>query len=862
MTDEAVVGSDRVNLLDGSTGGTDITKSEECYEEVAPGDKIYRSSRSNVLHSTSDFDVSGHVFDFQTKPQKGQTQKKVACSALPFLSAFLLDSSLKLHTATMDSSDDEPLVSAKKKKKTSPKPEAVKSNNASKKKRKREPEPDKAPSSSPKKAKKGVVKSLKKLEKTERLQYAMQAFLWWNAKEPPEGFQWETMEHAGVSFPEDYEPHGIKMLYDGEPVDLTPAQEEAATFFAAMDPEGMHLGNPKTGKIFIKNFFADFKQILGKGHVIKDFKKCDFGPIRRHLNEQKIIRKAITDEERKANKEDRNQAMYKYGFAIVDGHLEKVGNYNMEPPGAFRGRGEHPKMGKLKQRVIPEQVSLNVSECAPIPQCRVRGHAWGDVRHDPTGQWLATWKENINNQSKYMQLAAQSSFKGKSDRSKYSKAAKLCKEIVAIRKSYKKDLKSKDKRTRQLATAVWVIDRLALRVGGEKDTDEEADTVGCCSLRLEHFHFDPNDQGGDNKELELEFLGKDSMLYKQTIDFGAAIYNDDNGMGTKVYDNLKGFCSKKSATDEVFDAINPTMLNNHLKRFMDGLSAKVFRTYNASKTLQDELRKTEATAGWNRLTPAEKVVEYNSANREVAILCNHQRSVSKAQETQLEAIGNKLETLKKQRKTLKGILKCLNAGKPEKIPLKKNEEKMVEEVADAIAKAKKMKEKATTNEQKIKATEADEKAKQMRRDVTLKKFNQAHLWEKVPTKAQVIKRITNWGNKITKMEMDLKHKDDNKEVSLGTSKINYMDPRITVAWCKRNEVPIEKVFSKTLRDKFNWAMAVEPQWEFNESIRLWDYLQDAKNTSPNNLNNKAVSPHLSTQVISIDCRSLAKAVKH
>jgi DNA topoisomerase-1 len=96
-----------------------------------------------------------------------------------------------------------------------------------------------------------------------------------------------------------------------------------------MDPDGMHLGNPKTGKIFIKNFFTDLKSILGKKHVIKDFAKCDFEPIRRHLNEQKIIRKAITDEERKANKEDRNQAMFKFGFAIVDGHLEKVGNYNM-----------------------------------------------------------------------------------------------------------------------------------------------------------------------------------------------------------------------------------------------------------------------------------------------------------------------------------------------------------------------------------------------------------------------------------------------------------------------------------------------------------------------------------------------------
>ena len=123
-----------------------------------------------------------------------------------------------------------------------------------------------------------------------------------------------------------------------------------------MDPEGMHLGNPKTAPIFIKNFFADFRTVLGKNHKIKDFKKCDFEPIRRHLNEKKIIRKAITDEERKMNKDSKNETMFKFGYSLVDGHLEKVGNYNMEPPGAFRGRGEHPKMGKLKQRVAPEQV--------------------------------------------------------------------------------------------------------------------------------------------------------------------------------------------------------------------------------------------------------------------------------------------------------------------------------------------------------------------------------------------------------------------------------------------------------------------------------------------------------------------------
>ena len=44
-------------------------------------------------------------------------------------------------------------------------------------------------------------------------------------------------------------------------------------------------------------------------------------------------------------------------------------------------------------------------------------------------------------------------------------------------------MKGSDKTIRQRSTAVYLIDRLALRVGGEKDTEEEADTVGCCSLR-------------------------------------------------------------------------------------------------------------------------------------------------------------------------------------------------------------------------------------------------------------------------------------------------------------------------------------------------------------------------------------------
>lgn len=57
--------------------------------------------------------------------------------------------------------------------------------------------------------------------------------------------------------------------------------------------------------------------------------------------------------------------------------------------------------------------------------------------------------------------------------------------------------------------------------------------------------------------------------------------------------------------------------------------------------------------------------------------------------------------------------------------------------------------------------------------------------------------------------------DENKQIALGTSKLNYLDPRISVAWCKKFEVPIEKVFNKTQRDKFKWAIEMaDKDYEF------------------------------------------------
>jgi len=77
------------------------------------------------------------------------------------------------------------------------------------------------------------------------------------------------------------------------------------------------------------------------------------------------------------------------------------------------------------------------------------------------------------------------------------------------------------------------------------------------------------------------------------------------------------------------------------------------------------------------------------------------------------------------------------------------------------------------------------------------------------------KRMADVKMRLEKHIANMAIKEDNKTVSLGTSKVNYMDPRITVAWCKKVDLAIEKAFPLTTRTKFPWAMHFTSQYAFD-----------------------------------------------
>lgn len=522
-------------------------------------------------------------------------------------------------------------------------------------------------------------------------------------------------------------PKSVKFYYNNEHIQLCIGAEEVAGFYGRMIDHDY-----AKKEVFNTNFFTDWRKYMTveERSTIKDLKKCNFNEIDAHYKKLSEERKNKSKEEKKAIKEANQLIKNQFGFCMWDKHKQPIGNYKIEPPGLFRGRGEHPKMGMVKSRTYPEDVIINCSKGSKVP-VPPAGHKWKEVRNDNMVAWLCGWTENIQGSGKYVMLNAASRVKGERDWQKFEKARKLHRYIGKLREDYIEGWKSKEMKIRQRAVALYFIDKLALRAGNEKDEDE-ADTVGCCSLRKEHIKLHKHVEGIGEYVCEFDFLGKDSIRYNQNLQ-----------VDKRVYKNLILFMENKNPDDELFDRLNTGILNTYLNEVMEGLSAKVLRTYNASKTLQEQLDK----ATNKKDSTNEKFLAYNRANRCVAILCNHQRAVPKTFEKSMENMKEKLQQKK-----------------------------------DAI-------------------TECENDLRKLRTDLVHSKSVNAK--RKYELKANQLEKLE---EALKKQEMQVTDKDENKDIALGTSKLNYLDPRISVGWCKKFDVPIEKVYSKTQREKFRWAI--------------------------------------------------------
>lgn len=421
--------------------------------------------------------------------------------------------------------------------------------------------------------------------------------------------------HNGIIIPR-FEPKGFSIAINGQKKALTPEQEEM-TLAWVKKLETDYVKDP----VFIKNFFEDFRKAMGLTESIPP-EQFDFKEIIDYVQREKAAKASLSKEEKKRQAEERKKIREankeKYAYAIIDGVRVEIGAYMAEPSCIFMGRGQHPLRGRWKQGPKENDIMLNLSPDAPRPPGN-----WKEIVWHPDYMWIAKWDDRLRGKEKYVWLADTCFLKQESDIQKFNKAIELSKQIAKVLRHIEQNLQSPDVTRCKVATVSYLINALKLRVGDEKDEDE-ADTVGATTLRPEHIRFETDGW------TTFDFLGKDAVRWEKKIQ-----------LPPLVAQNLKQFVSDAKST--IFDGVRSNQVTTFLNEVMPDLTAKVFRTYHATKAVGEYLDKAKLSASEPEFVKKHVAME---ANLQAAIICNHKRKVPKTWEESLAKKQERLEKLK------------------------------------------------------------------------------------------------------------------------------------------------------------------------------------------------------------------------
>jgi len=577
------------------------------------------------------------------------------------------------------------------------------------------------------------------------------------------------LQHNGVLIPTRYKPVGLTITVRGEKISLSAEAEEMAIAWAKK------IGTPYVGdKVFAENFHKDFSKKLGIQVRPGD---VDYSEAIRCLEEQKALKNSLSREEKKRQVEERKalreQSKERYGYAIVDGVRVELGNYTVEPNSIFMGRGNHPKRGSWKEGPIEEDIELNLSPDAPRPPGK-----WKTIIWDPDSMWIARWRDKLSGKMKYVWFSDSSFLKQQKEIEKFEKARELGKEISKVQKHILDNLDSDDLKRRRTATVCFLIDKLKIRVGDEKDPDE-ADTIGASTLRPEHVCFN-----GDGT-VTFDFLGKDSVRHTMKAE-----------LPPKVLENLREF--KSIAKSSLFEGVD----SNHVSEFLDevvkGLSAKVFRTYYATQAVEKNLKESRVKA-----SDPDYVKKHASvlANLEAAIVCNHKKTIPKNWESSLEKKISRLKSLREKARERRGKyevkLKDLEEKYSERMTKLRS---VVDELGSRLRKAEESSPRSRTLEKRIASLKKSIKSKER----MMKSLKSRHLDQVKKIREQMERSKLKDAQAIESLELQIEAQKKTKDYNLGTSLKSYIDPRIYYNWGKNVDYDWRKYYPSTLQKKFSW----------------------------------------------------------
>jgi len=591
----------------------------------------------------------------------------------------------------------------------------------------------------------------------------------------------KQLHHNGVLVPPRYEGKDLTIEAKGKKIKLTPKQEEMALAWAKK------IGTPYVeDPVFAKNFHRYFSKKLGINAKPGD---VDYSEVLSFVEKERDWKTNLSKEtkrqlatQRKAQRESNKE---RYGYAWVDGSQMDVANYAVEPSSIFMGRGKHPLRGSWKEGPREEDVELNLSPDASRPPGN-----WKVIVWQPDTMWIARWCDRLTGKMKYVWLSDSSILKQRKDIEKFDMARELHRDLIQVQKHILKNLDADDLRRRKAATVCFLIDKLKIRVGDEKDPDE-ADTIGASTLRPEHIH------SNGNGTVTFNFLGKDSVPHVFRVDL------PDN-----VIRNLKDFAA--NARSSLFDGIGSKHVSEFLDEVMVGLSAKVFRTFYASEAVEKRLKKALV-----KLEDPEYVKKYVAtiANLEAAKVCNHRRTIHKTWKSSLEKKKDRLKVLKERANEAE--LKLRQKAK-------EREERYTERLRKLDERLKATKEKMESYRRQLKDRRLQGKTvRSLKRRISLqreavarqkqrlKDLKTKHKERMKKLRQRMESRKQRDEAAIDKLKLGIEIRKETRDYNLATSLKSYIDPRIYYEWGKQVDYDWKRYYPKTLQRKFSWVETEE-----------------------------------------------------
>ncbi len=387
--------------------------------------------------------------------------------------------------------------------------------------------------------------------------------------------------------------------------------EEYATLFARLISRGHALATQSQS--FRDRFWQDFLKSLPRGVAsrIRGLDDCDFSEI---AVETARVNPAPAPAPAPA------------AAAVVDGKVTELARRGViEGASLFNPRDpEHPLSGRIKRRVVPSDVIINIGRGERVPRpvhvdgSPVAGHSqWARVVHDPDADWIAAWRDPLTKDMKYVMLSSDAPSEQSSNRDKFELARRVFRQLPRLRRECDSGLVEKDRERMQLALCFWLLDRTAMRVGSRTTSA----TFGLTTLRVRHVSLSK-----DGTKIELDFPAKDGVYYRRTLPL-------TRSAAVAMRSCMRG----KGPDDDLFERVNASSFNEYLESRMPGLTAKVMRTCLASAEFESTVVNLERrclSRSSSQLNPklnrpsVEQSVRFLLAVGAVraSLLCNHRVS--------------------------------------------------------------------------------------------------------------------------------------------------------------------------------------------------------------------------------------------